>query len=69
MILSQLVVVRPQPVNLLLAVGVGVDQTHDGVLQLVVEGVTRIVSSIQIVIHGAVSEMQYKVSHKDPDEV
>ena len=62
MILSQLVVVRSEPINLLLAVGVGVDQTHDGVLQLVIEGVTRIVSSIQVVIHGSVSEMQYKVS-------
>ena len=61
-ILSQLVVVRPQPINLLLTVGVGVDQTHDGVLQLVIEGVTRIVGRVQIVIHGAVSEMQYKVS-------
>ena len=60
--MSQLVVVRSQPVNLLLAVGVCIDQTHDGVLQLVVEGVTRIVGRVQIVIHGSVSEMQYKVS-------
>ena len=58
MILSQLVVVSPQPVNLLLPVGVGIDQAHDGVLQLAVEGVTRIVGCVQVVVHGSVSEMQ-----------
>ena len=51
MILPELVVVRPQPVNLPLPVVVGVDQTHDGVLQLVVEGVTRIVGGVQVVVH------------------
>ena len=66
MILSQLVVVRPQAVNLLLAVGVGVDQTHDGVLQLVIEGVARIVGGVQVVVHGSVSENAV-MSHEDPD--
>ena len=57
--------VRPQPVNLPLPVVVGVDQTHDGVLQLVVEGVTRIVGGVQIVVHCSENA---GMSHKDPDE-
>ena len=46
MILSQLVMVSSQTVYLLLPLGVGVDQPHDGVPQLVVEGVAGIVGSI-----------------------
>ena len=60
MVLPELVVVCSQPVNLLLAVSVGGDQPHDGVLQLVVEGVARIVRGVQIVVHG--SEMQYNLT-------
>ena len=67
MILPELVMVRPQPVNLPLPVVVGVDQAHDGVLQLVVEGVTGIVGGVQVVVHGSVSENAV-MSHKDPDE-
>ena len=58
MVLPELVVVCSQPVNLLLAVSVGGDQPHDGVLQLVVEGVARIVRGVQIVIHGSENAIQ-----------
>ena len=50
-ILSQLVVVGPQTVDLLLPLGVGVDQPHDGVPQLVVEGVAGIIGCIEVVVH------------------
>ena len=46
MILSELIMVRSQSVYLLLPLGVGVDQPHDGVPQLVVEGVAGIVGSV-----------------------
>ena len=52
-ILSQLVVVGPQAVDLLLPLGVGVDQAHDGVPQLVVEGVAGIIGGIEVVVHLA----------------
>ena len=52
-ILPQLVVVRPQTVDLLLPVGVGVDEPHDGVPQLVVEGVAGIIGGIEVVVHPA----------------
>ena len=58
MILSQLVVVRPQTVDLLLPLGVGVDQPHDGVPQLVVEGVAGIVGGIEIVVHPAACKIK-----------
>ena len=58
MILSQLVVVRPQTVDLLLPLGVGVDQPHDGIPQLVVEGVAGIVGGIEIVVHPAACKIK-----------
>ena len=51
-ILPELVVVRPQPVYLPLAVVVGVDEPHDRVLQLGVEGVAGVVRRVQVVVHG-----------------
>ena len=57
-ILSQLVVVSPQTVDLLLPLGVGVDQPHDGVPQLIVEGVTGIVGGIEVVVHPAACKIQ-----------
>ena len=64
MILSQLVVVSPQTVDLLLPLGVGVDQPHDGVPQLVVEGVAGIIGGIEVVVHPVAA---CKIKTDQPD--